>query len=461
MKKIAVKIAVPAFVLGMTSLVYAGGFQLFEESVYDMGTAFSGTAARADDAATQFYNPAGMTRLEHPAIAFSATAIDLDIDEHATSATNTAVAGGGSGLIPQQTNVSAVTGNPNQKPGGIEGIPAFQFVYPYKKVAFGFGMSVPYGLKTQYDGGSLTRFMATDSRLTVIDFGPSFALQLTPKLSLGVGLDIDNVTTTLNQQTFIFVPATQLSPQATYEGKFVNKGEDWGYGWNAGALYQFTPSTRAGLSYRSKLDFDVDGPASLTLPSNPFPFLQSPTGRADSSFTLPATANLSLYHDFNEKWTALAGLIWTNWNEIQNITIRYSGTISNVIQQANLNLAFRNTWRPSIGMAYHANKKTTLRAGVAYDESPVRNDQTRTFRLPDNNRYWVGLGASYAATKNLSFDVGYAHLFVPNTSINGSQNFSGNIQTVTSVPYSVTNAAIASFDSQVNEFGIQINYRFS
>lgn len=48
----------------LSSSVVAGGFALFEQSVKGLGNAFAGSAAVAEDAATLFFNPAGMTRLQ-------------------------------------------------------------------------------------------------------------------------------------------------------------------------------------------------------------------------------------------------------------------------------------------------------------------------------------------------------------------------------------------------------------
>ena len=52
---------------------YAGGFQLFESSAKSLGNAFSGTSAIAQDASTEYYNPAGMTLLDHPEISITGT----------------------------------------------------------------------------------------------------------------------------------------------------------------------------------------------------------------------------------------------------------------------------------------------------------------------------------------------------------------------------------------------------
>ena len=56
---------------------YASGFSLLEQSASRLGTAFAGTAAAADDATTNYFNPAGLVRLEGPQAAFVASGVGI------------------------------------------------------------------------------------------------------------------------------------------------------------------------------------------------------------------------------------------------------------------------------------------------------------------------------------------------------------------------------------------------
>jgi long-chain fatty acid transport protein len=44
-----------------------------------------------------------------------------------------------------------------------------------------------------------------------------------------------------------------------------SEGDEWGFGWNAGILYELDKNNRYGLTYRSevKIDFDGDYKSSL------------------------------------------------------------------------------------------------------------------------------------------------------------------------------------------------------
>jgi long-chain fatty acid transport protein len=53
-----------------------------------------------------------------------------------------------------------------------------------------------------------------------------------------------------------------------------------------------------------------------------------------------------------------------------------------------------------------------LRAGFAYDETPIRSAEFRTPRIPDNDRYFLSAGLKWSVTNFMDLDVAYAHLFV-------------------------------------------------
>jgi long-chain fatty acid transport protein len=54
---------------------------------------------------------------------------------------------------------------------------------------------------------------------------------------------------------------------------------------------------------------------------------------------------------------------------------------------------------------------------VAFDQGAV--DEThRTPRIPDNDRKWVSVGASYTLSKRTAFDVGFTHIFVSDGRVN-------------------------------------------
>ena len=66
---------------------------------------------------------------------------------------------------------------------------------------------------------------------------------------------------------------------------------------------------------------------------------------------------------------------------------------------------FKDVWRFSVGANYRYNDQWMFRGGIAYDQTPVR-DEFRTPRLPDSDRTWLSFGAQYKWSPALKFDVG-------------------------------------------------------
>ena len=51
-----------------------------------------------------------------------------------------------------------------------------------------------------------------------------------------------------------------------------------------------------------------------------------------------------------------------------------------------------------------------LRAGIAYDNTPVPNAEYRLTSLPDNDRTWLSVGVQWKPTKTSALDVGAAYI---------------------------------------------------
>ena len=95
-------------------------------------------------------------------------------------------------------------------------------------------------------------------------------------------------------------------------------------------------------------------------------------------------------------------------------------------------LAFnwKDTWRFSVGANYRVNDAIKIRMGVAHDETPT-NDATRTPRLPDQDRTWVAVGLQYRVPRAGVLEIGYAHEFIRDASVNvalGASNLVGKFK---------------------------------
>jgi long-chain fatty acid transport protein len=181
----------------------------------------------------------------------------------------------------------------------------------------------------------------------------------------------------------------------------VVKGDDYGWGFNLGALWQFNKDTRIGLAYRSAIDYTLEGSFNLVA-----------AGKATADATLPDSASASLFHRINRNLDVLADVTWTGWSDFDELRVIHS--LAGVVSVTPEN--WENSYRYSVGANYQMNDNFTLRLGVALDETPVP-DAFRTPRIPDEDRTWIAFGGQYRLSKEGAVDFGYAHLFVKDASL--------------------------------------------
>jgi long-chain fatty acid transport protein len=186
-------------------------------------------------------------------------------------------------------------------------------------------------------------------------------------------------------------------------------GNDSAWGYNLGALYNVSPQTRVGVSYRSAISYNLNG----SVTASNAPGLITPITLA---IKMPDSFSTSVFHQLDSKWDVMADATWTGWSVFQQLKIMVvpTGLPAQTVQEN-----WRDTWRVSVGSNYHYNDQWTSRIGLAYDQTPT-SYAFRTARIPDGNRTWLAIGEQYKTSSQGAIDFGYAHLFVNNASINAT-----------------------------------------
>ncbi len=415
--------------------VFASGFQITEQSVAGLGRAFAGSGVVGDDASAIFYNPAGMTLRQgseaQAGISFIASNGEFT-NQGSTQTINT-----------PQGPITIPSSGPDANGGTNAYIPNLFFATDVSdRVRIGLGVTAPFGLKTKYGLEWVGRYQALVSDLETIDINPSLAFKATDKLSLGVGFSAQYSDVTLSQAVFVVNPATG---QQLPDGLAEVKGNNWGFGYDLGALYEFDPDTRIGASFRSKVKQAVDGERTIEgIPG------RSGTVGAQATVTLPETVYVGAFKRLNPQWGVSGTIRWTNWSRFQELRIVSDGSPDAVDQED-----WDDTWFFSMGVDYAYRSDLTFRAGYAYDQSPVPNATFRTPRIPDSDRNWLSVGASYRPAPNLTLDFGYSHLFFADANVDRSINL------VAAAPGVFTDTLVGEYESSnANIFGIQVNYQF-
>ena len=383
--------------------VQGSGFALIEQSASGQGNAFSGASTSAEDPSVMYYNPAAMTLVKgrqatlglhyiHPKANFTNQGSKL-------------AAGLGGGAL------SGADGD-----GGKNGyVPNLYYLQHLNRdLVVGLGINAPFGLSTEYDPGWVGRYHAVKSELKSVNINPSIAWRLDDHWSFGAGVSAQYVDVTLTSA--VDMGTLAVSAPQTQDGFANLTGNDWGYGFNLGVLFEPTQDSRVGLSYRSKISQNVSGNATFTGPTAILAALRTRTGNfvdttLHADVTLPESTSLGYYLQVNSDLAVMADWTWTHWSRFKELRVTYdSGQADSVTTES-----WRNTNRFSLGANYRLKQALMLRGGFAYDQSPVPDAQHRTARIPDNARRWLSLGLAWDMTPAARLDVGYSHLFVNNS----------------------------------------------
>lgn len=428
-----------------SSTVFGAGFQIQEQNAAYLGTTYAGTAAWAKDASSAFYNPAALTHIKHKQLVLSGNLIWGRFDFEATR-TNYPFA-----LNPN----SPIVGDQDDDPGGLALVPGMHLgARITDELVFGFSVSAPFGLKSDYDSSGVMRYIATTSELRTIDIVPSLAWRATDWLSVAAGPDFLFADAKLDVATNFggpFAPVNQ-------DGFQKNRARDWAFGWHAGFLVDVDEGTRFGMHYRSKFNVGAEGD------SRNFVNLAVPpvagngyytTRKLQSAVTLPETLVASLYYEVQPCLALVADVAWTRWSRFKDLTLKYSPARPFPGLDTITHEEWKNTWRVALGANYEYNSDWEFRMGVAWDESPVK-PEFRTARIPDTDRIWLGFGVGYALADCLHVDAGYAHLFFKD----GYLHDRGPHFVSTNMPALGFGAVEGNFSPAADIFGVQLRYDF-
>ncbi|MCP1676069.1 long-chain fatty acid transport protein [Natronocella acetinitrilica] len=483
-----------AMLAAFASTAGAAGFQVNTHGIKALGQAYAGSAAAAEDASTIAYNPAGLILLDGTSFSGGGHLL-LTRNRYNLEARRTLIAGD-DGMVP----------------GSGRGRAEENSVVPHAylshrlsdNAAVGIGLYVPFGNASSYPGDFVGRYHAQSSNITTINLNPAVAFRVNDQLSLGFGAivqfidaDIGNevdlghnlANNIIQQQEGLSADERDaiigaLSHNFDVENEIT--GDNVTFGLNLGLMWEPVEGTQVGLSYHSKVQHVIDGRArrpqtgseafrqrlESTLADLGIP---DPGGIADqalgplgagggnirSVIELPEVISLGISQDINSQWTIMGGATFTRWSRIDELRFEFpdgSNAGGESFQEGAPDLRrrdlvqplrFTDAWRYGIGARYRHDDNWTFRAGIAYDETPVRNARQRTARLPDNDRLLFSGGLSYTFDTHHSIDLAYMFVRVRSADIENREN-----------PARTRHVLEGESRTRAHLFGVQYNYQF-
>ena len=364
-------------VISFASTAMAGGFGIHEHSTEFQGSSFAGVAAGGHGLSSMFWNPATVTRHEGIKSDYNAALI-LPYSK----ARNQRRAGGGA-----PAPFSGNSGNI----GKTAVVPAsYTSVQLTNMIWAGLAVNSPFGMKTKNDPNSLGALYGYKSEIFTVNINPMIGVKLNDMFSIAAGLQVNYMDGDLSNAALGAVIARI-------------KGDDWGVGFTAGIHFTPVEGTEIGLGYRSRIKHKLKGDF----------YLLGSTNRASVRHTLPDIATLSIRQRVTEDFTLMGTVEWTNWSLFKEFDIEPSGGPNPPPETYN----WKDGWLFAIGGEYTMTEALTVRAGYAYEKSPVP-DSTRGVRVPDNDRHWLSLGLTYVPNDWLKVHAAYTHIFVKDGDVN-------------------------------------------
>lgn len=435
-------------VLIMTAMLslsaFAEGYQVNLLSTKQTGMGHVGVGMKLG-AESMHFNPAGL--------AFLKTNMDFSLGISAVMAKAKYING----------SYSVRTDNPVSTP-----LYAYAGFKIYDNLAAGISLTTPYGSSLKWPKHWAGADLIQDISLKAYVIQPTLSYKITDKLSIGVGLqlawgnvnlsrglmgakDFQGLGNLMEAKLAPFLPAlpasaaeaaqkiitvmknTTVPPAyARLEGNAHMRA-----GFNVGIMYDICDKVTVGLSYRSKIKMRVkEGDASLTYSNqnieNAFgqlellmaeyggmlagagvelPNISIPKydqGSFHAELPLPSNTTLGVSYRPTDRWELALDLQYVGWNAYDSLNVYFN--------EAELGIApikaekdYKNTMTYRIGASYKATDRLDVRAGVYYDQSPIRKKLYNP-ETPGMNKLGFSAGLTFEPYKGLQIDVAFLYI---------------------------------------------------
>lgn len=329
------------------------------------------------------------------------------------------------------------------------GYGSYQFKGYDPRMYIGVAITSQFGLSTEPSSRWIGSTVGDSTKLFTMNINPVLGYKFSDSLSVAAGPAFEFAHGVLK-----FGTALPQGPNTYFDG------DDFSVGATAGLNYKPAPGTVIGLGWRSQITHELDGTEATNgspMTAQQLVVLGVPSGSAAATaaalnsglntgvatrveLRLPDVVNLSLSQAVSPSTKLLGSVEWTNWSRLNDLTLKTTGSglsilgspASNFIvgagqQLGTISAKWDDGWFFSGGIEHKYNEQLTVRAGGAYEISPIQSALQRIVSIPDANRIWASAGFSYTFSATMTLDVGYSHLFVDSaqidrTSLTG-QNF--------------------------------------
>ena len=402
-------------VAGAPATLVAQGFAVNELGTCTMGRGGVAAASPCADGSAIWFNPAALVNLSGTHISVSGTLIKP--------------AGGFT------EDFSAIK---TDMPSQSYLVPSVYVTHRLSpKLSAGIGLFAPYGLGTKWPTTFIGRFDGYNTSVKSIYVQPTVAYQVTPRLSLGLGVAYIHSSlelhqrVDLSQQTVPSQPFTFASlgiPTYTDFADVALSATGTGIAFNGGITFKVNDQLTLGGHFITRKTIHYDGTATfnqiltgLVLPPNnpinpgtpvPMDGLVGPefvpggplsTQSAATDVTMPDQGTIGFAYKVRPQWTFMAEYQQIVWGWFNKLVIDFANPATPDRTQYE---GYKDSHAIRTGLEYARNATSTFRIGYLYHTAaaPV---VTVTPLLPEGprNEFTIGYGARL--TTGLHLDVAY------------------------------------------------------
>ena len=265
-----------------------------------------------------------------------------------------------------------------------------------ENMVVGLGIFSPFGIGGRYwSKRGPTRYISTESTIATISVNPTLAWQVTPKLSVGLGVYYLHSLNT----------AEKMVDQSMFgagDGKFKLDADGGGWGYNLGILMAPVEKLSFGFAFRSKVTVDQEGDAEL---KNIAPALQPFFGGSkfktdvDTNLDFPEIVSFGIAYKPTARLTLGFDVEWLKWSRFDRQTLDFKHEVPSAgFSDILIDLDWDDQWLIKFGLEYDLNENFAIRAGYTFVETAVP-ERTLSPANPDADAHNFSIGFGYKTGK--------------------------------------------------------------
>ena len=314
------------------------------------------------------------------------------------------------GVLGVNLPVALMSGS-DRGDNGIVPLPSIALVYrPHESpFTYGLGIFAVAGYGVNYPASATNPILTPQapnglgfgslfSELVAVQLAPTASVQVTDRLSVGVGPTI-SMAQLRADPLFIAAPDdANLDLIRTYPAGNHTRFS-WGGGFQAGIYYEMENGLQFGASFKSQQWFED------------FRFQSADErGRPRTEvfkFELPMISSVGVAYSGIERLLVATDVRYIDFANANGF--RQKGFDANGALKG---LGFKSIFAVAVGAQYRLTDALSMRAGYTYNENPIDNSESSNNTVsPVVLQHVVYVGASYRVTEAFTVSLAYAHGF--------------------------------------------------